>query len=144
MQRSSYGRGEVVWQGRRCARSVQPLCSLSSHLLAWGLPGCGWTRGKSQIEEGEELEELESRREKLKNLNQGGENLKKLEPRRGRGWKRRSAASTCQKVHRKGLGPPGSPLDEPINVNSGIGNIGKKGNMGQNPNLPNSQTWILT
>ena len=35
----------------------------------------------------------------------------------------------------------GSPLDEPINVNSGIGNIG---NMGKNPNLPNSKTWILT
>ena len=58
--------------------------------------------------------------------------MKKLESRRGRGWKRRSAASTCQKVHRMGLGPPGSPLDEPINVNSGIGNIG---NMGKNPNL---------
>ena len=74
-------------------------------------------------------------------LNQGGEKVEKLESRRGRGWKRRSAAPTCQKVHRMGLGPPGSPLEEPINVNSGIGNIG---NMGQNPNLPNSQTWILT
>ena len=78
---------------------------------------------------------------KLNILNQGGEKVEKLESQRGRGWKRRSAAPTCQKVHRMGLGPPGSPLEEPINVNSGIGNIG---NMGQNPNLPNSQTWILT
>ena len=79
----------------------------------------------------------------MENLNQGGEKAEKFESRRGRGWKRRSAAPTCQKVHRMGLGPPGSPLEEPINVNSGIGNRGNIGNMGQNRILPNSQTWIL-
>ena len=115
---------------KKCATIVQPVLSPVCLGVAW----LWMDEGEKLNRGGEKVEELESRREKLE----------KLESRRGRGWKRRSAASTCQKVHRMGLGPPGSPLDEPINVNSGIGIIGKKGNMGQNPNLPNSQTWILT
>ena len=128
--------GGARWCGKDA--DVQEVCNhCAACPLTYLLGGClavdgGGGKGKSR------------RCKMLKNLNRGGEKVEKLESRRGRGWKRRSAAPTCQKVHRMCLGPPGSPLDEPINVNSGIGNIGNIGNMGQNQNLPNSQTWILT